>query len=360
MLNPTDCEALQIGATVTGEHPLGSTEAPKSAQLASAFAAAGCRNLPFKPSLRALTQARTSGEDGASLRVVVAQKPGEANIRALDLQLPLALPSRSSTLKQACGEAQFAANPAACPPDSVIGTATVHTPLLVSALRGPAYLVSHGGAAFPDVVFVLQAVERGGLVTIELVGNTDIKKGITYSKFQTLPDAPIESVEANLPEGPHSVLAANGSLCEHTALVTVKQRVTVRRKGRLVQVPRAIRERIATPLLMPTTIIAQNGARVTQDTQLSVSGCRTLAITTRKLSGSSLALALHLSRAGTVTVSGPGLRSYRRRLGAGAREIEVGLSSRGLSARRSHRRIEVRVALHSGGKTYTSSTSLRL
>ncbi len=163
-------------------------------------------------------------------------------------QLPIALPSRLSTLQKACTEAQFNANPAGCPAASVIGNATARTPVLQAPLTGPAYLVSHGGAAFPDVKFVLQADERGGDVEIVLDGGTEIKKGITYSRFETVPDAPISSFETRLPEGPHSILTANVASNPY--------------------------DLCGTSLAIPTTIEGQNGAILEQSTKIAVTGCK--------------------------------------------------------------------------------------
>ncbi len=238
MVNPTSCDRMAVGATVT------STQG-QSANVSSPFQLADCASLGFSPSFTASTVAHTSKRDGASLDVKVVQTPGQANIHRVDVQLPLALPSRLTTLQHACPAAQFASNPAGCPQGSDVGVATAVTPLLANPLVGPAFLVSHGGAAFPDLVIVLQ----GEGITIDLTGNTDIKKGITYSRFETVPDAPISSFELKLPEGPSSVLAAdlplkaNGSMCGQA-------------------------------LMLPTTIAGQNGDAVTQRTKVTVAGCK--------------------------------------------------------------------------------------
>jgi hypothetical protein len=237
-LNPTSCNAM----TLTGE---AQSTTGNIASLSDPFKAEGCGNLPFHPSFTASTQGSTSKAGGASLTVKVVPAAGQANIAKVDLTLPKQLPARLTTLQKACTEAQFNANPAGCPEASFIGTAIAHTPILANPLVGPAILVSHGGAAFPDVEFILQ----GEGVKIVLDGNTQIKNGITYSKFETVPDAPISSFETVLPEGPHSVLgtdlpaSAKYSLCGQS-------------------------------LTMPTTITGQNGVVVNQTTKIAVTGCK--------------------------------------------------------------------------------------
>jgi hypothetical protein len=333
IFNPTDCAALRVNAAIRGEHPLGSGEPPKSATVSSAFAAAGCKGLPFEPSFTASTRARTSRLGGASLTVKIKQKPGEANIAAVDLQLPRVLPSRLSTLRKACAEAQFASNPAGCPAESVIGTARAVTPVLQAPLTGPAYLVSHGGAAFPDVEYVLQAHERGGDVEIVLDGQTQIKNGITSSHFDTVPDAPIDSFETTLPEGPHSVFT------------TLKPGVT---------------KLCASKLAMPTTLVGQNGGRFEQSTKIAVSGCRPITIGGRRLAGRDVTLTFSTTARGVVTVTARGLRRYRKTLAAGLHRIRLPLSRSGLSLRAHRRRIEIELVLRSGGKVSRATTALRL
>jgi uncharacterized repeat protein (TIGR01451 family) len=237
MFNPTNCARRQISATVEAQQGA-------SASLSSPFAVEGCNSLPFKPTFSVSTQAQTTKKGGASLKVKVTSGAGQDNIGKVVVNLPKQLPARLTTLQQACTEATFAQNPALCPAASVVGSVKAVTPVLNVPLIGPAYLVSHGGAAFPDLVIILQ----GQGVRLNLIGNTSIKKGITTSSFASVPDAPISSFELTLPQGPHSALAgtlpakAKGSFC-------------------------------GTKLVMPTTLTAQNGARIKQSTKIAVVGC---------------------------------------------------------------------------------------
>jgi hypothetical protein len=204
-----------------------------------------CASLPFAPKLTASVVGHGSKADGTTFAVKI-ESPGlgQANIHKVDLTIPASLPSRLTTLQKACLDAVFVANPAACDEGSVIGEGIVHTPVFKNPLRGPAYLVSHGGEAFPDVEFVLQ----GEGVTIVLDGKTDIKDGVTYSKFETSPDAPFTTFETVLPAGPHSALTPSVSEAEDFSLCK-------------------------TTLALPTEITAQNGAFISQDTKVAVTGC---------------------------------------------------------------------------------------
>jgi hypothetical protein len=236
MFNPTNCTPSTVTAI------LDSTT--NTLAVASPFNVANCAALPFKPSFKVSTVAKTSKASGASLTVKVGSGAGQANIAKVRVTLPKQLPARLTTLQKACTETAFNANPASCPAASVVGTATAVTPVLAHPLTGPAYLVSHGGTAFPDLVFVLQ----GEGIKLYLDGNTNIKKGITTSTFNSVPDAPISTFETVFPEGPHSVLATNIPAKAKNSMCGQK-------------------------LTMPTTITGQNGGVVTQTTKIAVTGC---------------------------------------------------------------------------------------
>jgi hypothetical protein len=241
IFNPTNCEPLSATGTI------GSTQGA-SANVSSRFQAADCASLPFKPKFAVSTWGGTSKKLGASLDVKVTSGAGQANIGKVHVTLPKQLPARLTTLQKACTEAAFALNPATCPAASDVGFATAVSPVLSQPLRGPAYLVSHGGAAFPDLVVVLQGQGADQGVRLDLVGNTNIKKSITTSAFNTVPDAPISSFELKLPQGPYSALGANLPASAHGALC-------------------------ATKLTMPTTLTGQNGAQFQQSTRIAVAGC---------------------------------------------------------------------------------------
>jgi hypothetical protein len=234
--NPTNCEKMQVTGTIhSSENTTDNVSVP--------FQVTNCAVLGFKPGFKVSTTGKTSRANGASLKVKLtypkAPFGSQANIKSVKVDLPKQLPSRLTTLQKACTAAQFEANPAGCPADSMVGHGTAITPLIPVPLTGPAYFVSYGGAKFPELVIVLQ----GYGVTLDLHGETFINKaGITSSTFHTVPDAPVGSFELNLPQGKFSALAANGNLCKHQ-------------------------------LLMPTAFVAQNGMTIKQNTPIGVTGC---------------------------------------------------------------------------------------
>jgi hypothetical protein len=233
--NPTNCSPLAITGSLTSDQGVNKA-------LSVPFQITNCAVLAFKPKLTAKTNGKTSRSKGASLSVKLTYPAGpyDANIAKVKVDLPKQLPSRLTTLQQACPAKTFEANPAGCPSASIVGHAKATTPVLPTSLEGPAYFVSHGGEEFPQLIIVLQ----GYGTTVHLVGSTFISKaGITSSTFKQVPDVPVGTFELTLPQGKFSALAANGNLCTTTKLA------------------------------MPTQFIAQNGATIHTSTPIVPTGC---------------------------------------------------------------------------------------
>ncbi len=245
--NPTNCSPHTIEATLNGAQGA-------SANVSWPFQVSGCQSLPFAPTVAASTQGKTSKQNGASLNLRFTSGNDQAHVAKTVLTIPAILPARLSTIQKACIASTFEANPAACPEGSVIGSATVHTQVLKSPLTGPIYLVSHGNAAWPDAELVLQGENN---VKVILDGQTAIKKGVTTSSFLSVPDVPFETVEATLPEGPHSALTTNLPFKDHYSLCGQKLRI-------------------------PTALGGQNGSAINENVKVSVQGCRAVKTSKKK------------------------------------------------------------------------------
>jgi hypothetical protein len=320
LFNPTSCNPLATNSQLTSTSGAGQS-------LSSPFQVSGCSALPFTPSFAASTSSHANKPEGASLQVTLKQPGAQANIRSVVAQLPLQLPSRLATLHEACPEATFAAGFAGCPPLSKVGTAEVKTPVLPLPLKGSAYVVSHGGAAFPDLDLVLE----GNGVRVILVGNTDIKGGITTSTFASVPDVPVSSFSLTLPMQKNSLLSPYGNLC-------------------------------LKPLMMPTTITAQSGKVFKQETRIAVSGCG-VRILSHHVAKKKLVIKVRTLGGGLITVTGKGLRKTTRRVKKSSTvTFKIPLTKSGKKALRKHPHralsVSVRVGFKSSSKGVAASAAL--
>jgi hypothetical protein len=314
LLNPTSC------ATLASESTLSALQGG-SQSISTPFQATGCSSLAFKPSFGASTGAKTSRANGASLITKLNFHPKglEANIKSVVVSLPKALPSRLSTLNHACKEAVFNGNPNNCPSNSRVGSARVKTPVLPGEMSGPAYFVSHGGAKFPDLDLVIS----GNGVTVILVGNTNIneKTNVTTTTFASNPDVPFTGFELNLPAGPNSAVGAVGNLCKQS-------------------------------LVMPTTLTAQNGKTIKQNTPVAVTGCPVIVLS-RFTHGGKAIVTVKAPSAGRVSGSGPNLRTvYKHPNKAKRVTLEIPLSKAV-----GHRAVRVRIGFIPKSKKERSSVA---
>jgi hypothetical protein len=308
LYNPTNCALQATDTTLTGFiSPDSNTGATQT--LSTPFQVGNCNLLKFKPAFKATTSSKTSKANGASLETTVNEVAGQANIKSVKVQLPKALPSRLTTLQKACPAATFEADPFKCPAGSFVGGARANTPTLPGKLSGPAILVSHANAAFPDLDLVMEA---NGVRAI-LVGNTDIKKGITTTTFASTPDVPVSSITVNLPLGAHSALAANGNLC-------------------------------ANPLVMPTTMTGQNGVVVKQNTTIKVNTCG-VRVVGHKVVGNTAYITVQTFAAGRISGKGASVATRFRKLAKAQKKVTIKVP---LTRAGSHRRGPFKVKLRLG------------
>ena len=207
-LNPTNCDPFAVSATVFGDQ--GGIANPSQR-----FQVGNCAALPFAPKFSIKLRGSTKRRGHPALHTVLTRNPGEANLKRIVLAMPNNEILDNAHLDTICTRVQFSAH--ACPAGSVIGSATVDTPLLGQPLAGPVVLRS-SSHELPDLVLALR-----GQLNIELVGRIDSSdKGGLRATFDTLPDAPFTRAVVDLEGGNKGLLQNSEDLCKAKRKAKIK------------------------------------------------------------------------------------------------------------------------------------------
>jgi hypothetical protein len=200
--NPTSCTPHTVDATVEAQ-------GGASVALASPFPVGGCKKLGFRPRVRlALANGRRLRKHaGIGLRVAAHLRPGDTNLRALELSLPPAFSLEISKLKEICSRRDATAG--LCPMDSRVGTASARTALLSEPLKGSIYVVQPEGNGQPDLSVSLAAMG----VHLSVRGTTANDHGRFVTRLAGLPDMPLSDFTMRLGGGGESLLSLGVGPC---------------------------------------------------------------------------------------------------------------------------------------------------
>ena len=208
MLNPASCQAKQVQTDLVS---VGGATASRT----EAFQASGCAALPFKPKLALrLTgrkQIRTGKHPG--IRAVVTQKGiSEAGIEKAEVRLPKSLALDVDNAQALC-EFEDGTKPDLenhCPKGSIVGRARAVSPLLNRPLVGNVYFVknvrrSSSGNLIRTLPMIIVALR--GEIAVNLIGESNVKRGKLVNTFDNVPDAPITRFNLNIKGGRNGILA---------------------------------------------------------------------------------------------------------------------------------------------------------
>jgi hypothetical protein len=141
----------------------------------------------------------------------VNQPLGQANIASTKVVLPKILRPDTVQINKPgvlCKGDQLAAG--SCPPQSLIGSAIAHSPLLAEPLSGPVYFVQDAGKILPRL-----AIQLRGAVSLDLSAGNSIEGIRTVNTFEGVPDVPVTRFELTVNGGSTGILKNFDDICSH-------------------------------------------------------------------------------------------------------------------------------------------------
>jgi hypothetical protein len=219
IVNPTSCDQMQIGATITSVS--GTTDSTSSP-----FAVGGCGSLPFFPSLalKLTGKGQTKSGKHPTLSATLKVGSGQANISSARVVLPLSLALDPNNTQVVCSVADAAAT--SCPANTIVGSVTATSPLLPDPLKGDVYLVqgirtNKQGQQIKTLPSLL--VPLKGDVDLNLHASTAVSGGKLVSTFSPVPDAAVSNFQLKINGGKNGILVVTGrgrSICKGSQTAT--------------------------------------------------------------------------------------------------------------------------------------------
>ncbi len=224
VLNPTSCQSKTILATFKA--PNGSVFTADSP-----FGAIGCAGLPLKPRLKIGLTGKGQTTDGKhpGVRAQVVQRKGDANLKRVQVRLPLSLALDPDNAQALCEFKDGTKVDPVCPKGSIVGRAKAVTPLLDQPLSGPVYFVKNVRKdaktgreirTLPMLVIPLRG-ENG--IRLNLKGASSVSSSDQLvNTFAAIPDAPVTRFDLSIEGGKNGILVTNGNLCRRKQVANVQ------------------------------------------------------------------------------------------------------------------------------------------
>jgi hypothetical protein len=206
MRNPTSCspKTVKFDADSYGGHSAHGS--------APSFTPTNCAALPFSPKLTATVGAPGATKEGSNtpLTTVIQQGETEAGLAQAKVLLPSSLGANPGLLTTTCKVLQFEVDASACPPKTIVGSASATSPFVPSALTGPVVLVS---PAKPTDFLPRLGVELNGPLSLHILGNFVLESSGPGNAFAKLPDIPIARFALHFHGGANSLVSTSQNLC---------------------------------------------------------------------------------------------------------------------------------------------------
>ena len=205
MRNPTSCtpKTVTFDAVSYGGHSAHGS--------APSFTPTNCDALPFSPTLTVSVGAPGATKPGSPvpLTTVIQQDETEAGLAHAKLLLPNSIGANAALLTNSCKLIQFEVNASACPPKTIVGSASATSPFVPSALTGPVVLV----APRPNDFLPRLGVELNGPLSLHILGNFVIESTGPGNEFPKLPDIPIARFALRFHGGANALASTSHNLC---------------------------------------------------------------------------------------------------------------------------------------------------